>query len=290
MKMKRKGLGRGLDSLLGEETRQAVLETKPLPGDTLAKLAVANLQPGRYQPRTHMDEEAIKELSASIKAQGLIQPIVVRSVGEDRYEIIAGERRWRAVKLLGWETVPTVIKEYDDQTTMAVALIENIQREDLNAMEQARALQRLVNEFGEDATHQQVADIVGKSRATVSNLLRLMDLNDDVKTFLENGDIEMGHARALLGVSGEEQSELAIHVVANELSVRETEALIHNKKNKNIRMQHNTIIPDAEVEALEKQFAEKFALPVQIKHKITGKGKVILTYKDLAQLKVLLSS
>ena len=233
---KRRGLGRGLDALLTNPSTEIEPETSTNNNDTkpsnqiskddseLQNIAVEKLQPGKYQPRKDMSAEALDELSTSIKNQGIIQPLVVRAIGEQQYEIIAGERRWRAAKLAELSTVPCLIKEVADEAAIAIALIENIQREDLNAMEEAIALQRLLTEF--ELTHQEVADAVGKSRATVSNLLRLNKLNDEVKTLLEHGDIEMGHARALLSLDNAFQASAARTIIAKELTVRETETLI----------------------------------------------------------------
>jgi len=250
---KRKGasrLGRGLDALLSPATPVAPSEevsanteekskTVNAPESELQKLAIDKLVPGKYQPRRDMSDTALEELSLSIQSQGIIQPIVVRLVADDQYEIIAGERRWRAAKLAQLDVIPCLIKNVPDESAVAIALIENIQREDLNAMEEAVALERLLTEF--DLTHQEVAIAVGKSRTTVSNLLRLNNLNDEVKTFLENGDIEMGHARALLALEGELQTSAAQTVATKELTVRETEGL--NKKIQN---------PVAEKEKVEK--------------------------------------
>jgi len=223
---KRRGLGRGLDALLTTAPKPestAVDETTAQKGE-LQNLPIEQLKPGKYQPRKDMSAEALEELSNSIRAQGIIQPIVVRTISEHSFEIIAGERRWRAAQLAEIDTVPCLIKNVADESAVAIALIENIQREDLNAMEEAIALQRLLTEF--ELTHQEVAEAVGKSRTTVTNLLRLNNLNDDVKTLLEHGDIEMGHARALLTLENDLQTITARTVVAKELTVRETETLV----------------------------------------------------------------
>ena len=206
MAAKKRGLGRGLDALLAGQATTESTPNKELDGE-LKNLPLEYMQRGRFQPRKDIQSEALQELSESIKSQGVMQPIVVRALGNNRYEIIAGERRWRASQLAGLETIPTLVREVSDEAAFAMALIENIQREDLNPIEEAVALQRLQDEFG--LTHQQVADAVGKSRATVSNLLRLMALDETVKTMLERGDVEMGHARALLSLPKPLQSKLA---------------------------------------------------------------------------------
>ncbi|MFQ3337935.1 MAG: ParB family chromosome partitioning protein, partial [Colwellia sp.] len=238
--VKRKGasrLGRGLDALLspavlGAETQANITEASNSVKATeneLLKLPIEQLIPGKYQPRRGMSDVGIEELSLSIQSQGIIQPIVVRLVEDGKYEIIAGERRWRAAKLVQLDIVPCLVKDVPDESAVAIALIENIQREDLNAMEEAVALERLLTEF--ELTHQEVAVAIGKSRTTVSNLLRLNKLNEEVKTLLENGDIEMGHARALLALESDVQTSAAQTVATKELTVRETESLIKNIQN-----------------------------------------------------------
>ena len=233
-KSKRRGLGKGLDALLSPKSADNNTTTDNSDSEAnqneqnnnseLQNIAVNKLQPGKYQPRKDMSPEALEELCNSIRSQGIIQPIVVRSVGGNNYEIIAGERRWRAAQLAKLDIIPCLIKNVPDESAVAIALIENIQREDLNAMEEAVALDRLLTEF--ELTHQEVADAVGKSRTTVSNLLRLNNLNEDVKILVEHGDIEMGHARALLALTGEIQTETARTVAAKELTVRDTEKLV----------------------------------------------------------------
>ncbi|MEW6994688.1 ParB/RepB/Spo0J family partition protein [Colwelliaceae bacterium MEBiC 14330] len=295
---KRKGasrLGRGLDALLtpavsaspAEEAVKAVdanntLATKD---NELQKLPISQLVPGKYQPRRDMSDAALEELSLSIQSQGIIQPIVVRFVGNDRYEIIAGERRWRAAKLAQLDLVPCLIKNVPDESAVAIALIENIQREDLNAMEEAVALERLLTEF--DLTHQEVAIAVGKSRTTVSNLLRLNNLNDEVKTFLENGDIEMGHARALLALEGDMQTSAAQTVAAKELTVRETEGLI--KKIQNPVAEKEQVEKAIETINMEQGLAEKLGAKVVINHNKKGQGKLIISYANLAKLEEILA-
>lgn len=285
---KRRGLGRGLDALLTPQTKAPVqnddkehLESTPKDGD-LRKVAIDKLSPGKYQPRKDMSDAALEELSLSIQSQGIIQPIVVRPLNEDNgeYEIIAGERRWRAAQLAQLTEVPCLIKDVPDESAVAIALIENIQREDLNAMEEAVALERLLTEF--DLTHQEVAIAIGKSRTTVTNLLRLNNLHDEVKTFLENGDIEMGHARALLALNDDLQAEAAGIVATKELTVRETEALI--KKIQNPEAEKPIKEKDQESINIEKDLTDKLGLKVTVSHNKKGKGKVTIAYSELAEL------
>src|SRR5688572_4719677 len=214
--MRPKGLGRGLDALLGADT--------PAPRDALATLPVGRIRPGKYQPRTKMDQQALAELAASIRAQGLMQPLLVRPLDRENYELIAGERRWRAAQMAGLAEVPALVREVQDEAALALSLIENIQREDLNAMEEAAGVQRLVDEFG--MTHEQAADAIGRSRSATTNLLRLLKLARPVQDMLMEGALEMGHARALLVLDGARQIEAANRVGARGLSVRETEALV----------------------------------------------------------------
>lgn len=286
MNSKRRGLGKGLDALLStapskvaKAPADSATQLEPTDG-MLTELAIDQLVPGKYQPRKDMSSQALEELASSIKAQGIIQPIVVRKVGEQSFEIIAGERRWRAAKQAELSTVPCLVKEVADEAAIAIALIENIQREDLNAMEEAIALQRLLNEF--DLTHQEVADAVGKSRTTVSNLLRLNSLNEDVKKLLEYGDIEMGHARALLSLEGEIQSETGKLVAAKELTVRETETLV--KKVQTGEQPKKEPLKDPETELLIKQLSEQLGAKVAITHNAKGKGKMVISYTSLDEL------
>lgn len=287
---KRRGLGRGLDALLtnapakqsaeDQGTGPAVDEVTSNNANDLQKLPIEQLQPGKYQPRKDMSPDALDELSRSIKSQGIIQPIVVRPIGDNNYEIIAGERRWRAAQLAEIDIVPCIIKDVPDEAAIAIALIENIQREDLNAMEEAIALERLLTEF--ELTHQEVAEAVGKSRTTVTNLLRLNNLNDEVKTLLEHGDIEMGHARALLALKGDEQSTTARAVVAKELTVRETEALIKKVQEPEKAPVEKTKDPDTQ--SLEQRLSEKLGSQVSISHNQKGKGKLVISYTNLDEL------
>lgn len=293
---RKRGLGKGLDALLaganlpaqpvkndaGDGVEEVVTESvSAVVGEgELKHIPVEFLQRGRYQPRKDIDPQALEELSESIKAQGLMQPIVVRPIGEKQYEIIAGERRWRASQLAQLETIPCLIKNVPDEAAIAMALIENIQREDLNPMEEAVALQRLQDEF--ELTHQQVAEAVGKSRTTITNLLRLNSLNGDVKKLLEHGDLEMGHARALLSLQGEQQSEAARSVVARGLSVRQTEALVRNIQQQKEKKPKEKIDPD--VKKLQDSLAAKLGAPVQIDHSAKGKGKLVIKYNSLDEL------
>lgn len=284
---KRRGLGRGLDALLSNPVKQKNNQQNidnTAQQSELQKLPIELLQPGKYQPRKDMSTEALEDLSNSIKSQGIIQPIVVRPCGEKTgiktYEIIAGERRWRAAQLAEIDIVPCIIKDVPDESAVAIALIENIQREDLNAMEEAVALNRLLNEF--ELTHQEVADVVGKSRTTVSNLLRLNSLNDEVKTLLEHGDIEMGHARALLALTDEIQTTTGRMVAAKELTVRETEALVKRALSpEKIKVEK---VKDANIESLELKLSETLGSVVNISHNIKGKGKLVINYSSLDQL------
>lgn len=283
---KRRGLGRGLDALLTTPPSSGNQESSNEGVENLAKetelqnLPIEQLHPGKYQPRKDMSAEALDDLSNSIKSQGIIQPIVVRPVSEHSYEIIAGERRWRAAQLAEMDMVPCLIKQVPDESAVAIALIENIQREDLNAMEEAIALERLLIEF--ELTHQEVADAVGKSRTTVSNLLRLNNLNSEVKTLLEHGDIEMGHARALLALDNDLQTTTARTVVAKELTVRETEALIKKVQLPPKEIKEKVIDPNTK--ALEQNLSEKLGSAVAISHNKKGKGKLVISYSDLAEL------
>jgi ParB family chromosome partitioning protein len=289
---KRRGLGRGLDALLTPQTKALTpekeidsVESTPKDGD-LRKISIDRLSPGKYQPRKDMSDTALEELSLSIQSQGIIQPIVVRLLdeGKGNFEIIAGERRWRAAQLAQLTEVPCLIKNVADESAVAIALIENIQREDLNAMEEAIALERLLTEF--DLTHQEVAIAVGKSRTTVTNLLRLNNLHSEVKTFLENGDIEMGHARALLALSDDMQAEAAGIVTAKELTVRETEALIKKIKNP----EEKKIIKEKDQDSIniEKDLTKRLGLKVAVNHNNKGKGKLVISYSKLSELEKLL--
>lgn len=284
MTSKKKGLGRGLNALLGgSETVEAITAVRT--DDELRELAIDLIRRGPWQPRTHFDEVALKELADSISSQGVVQPIVVRAAGNNSFEIVAGERRWRAAQIAGLENIPAVIKHFDDQTAAAVSLIENIQRENLNPLEESVALKRLIDEF--NMTHQQVADTVARSRAAVSNLLRLQDLNADVKRLLENRDIEMGHARALLGVTGAVQSQLAKETAKKGLSVRETEQLVRKALNPPKKLK--PVSKDPDIKKLENDLSEKLGAAVSIHQKGKGKGRLEISYSSLDELDGILS-
>ncbi len=292
MAAKRKGLGRGLDALLSgakssEATQIIAAATSPDPGEDgkLAGIPLEFIQRGKYQPRHDMHSEALEELAESIKAQGVMQPIVVRPIASApagvKYEIIAGERRWRAAQIAGLDKIPAVIREVTDEAAIAMALIENIQREDLNPIEEAVALKRLQDEF--ELTHQEVAAAVGKSRTTVTNLLRLITLSDEVKMLLEHGDLEMGHARALLTLDSSRQREVARQVTAKGLSVRQTEALVRR-----LQKQLSDTTPetkaDPDIKKLEEGLAEHIGVPVSVQHSAKGKGELVLKYNNLDEL------
>ena len=297
--VKKRGLGRGLDALLGgtqpateEKTQNASAAAAapapappPPPGPTTS-LPVDVIKRGRYQPRRNFDEDKLRELADSISAQGMVQPIVVRPVGKKKYEIIAGERRWRAAQMAGMADVPVVVKEVDDQTAMAMALIENIQRDDLNPLEEATAMHRLLNEF--ELTHQQVAQAVGKSRTTVTNLIRLLDLNADVKQLVENGSLEMGHARALLALEGSVQTEAATQVAAKGLSVRETEALVRRLNQPKAPEPPKPEEEDPDVRRLISDLTDKLGAKVAIQQGNAGKGRLVISYNSLEELEGIL--
>lgn len=275
MATKKKGLGRGLSALLGNSDVESMIEPKS--ANELRNIDVDLIERGPWQPRLHFDEEALQELAESISAQGVVQPIVVREKADGRFEIVAGERRWRASQKAGLSQIPVVIKTFNDQTAAAVSLIENIQRENLNPLEESTALKRLVDEF--DMTHQQVAETVARSRAAVSNLLRLQDLNADVKNLLAMRDIDMGHARALLAIDGVEQSKIAKDIARKGLSVRETEALI--RKISAPKKATKATRKDPDIMKLEERLTERLGAPVIIKQKAKGKGCLEITYSSL---------
>ncbi len=287
MATKKRGLGRGLDALLGGASVSAMQE-EAAKVDTreLQQLPLELVQRGKYQPRRDMDPQALEELAQSIRNHGVMQPIVVRPVEGGRYEIIAGERRWRASQLAGLERVPALVREVPDEAAIAMALIENIQREDLNPIEEAVALQRLQQEF--QLTQQQVADAVGKSRVSVSNLLRLIALPEEIKTLLSHGDLEMGHARALLGLPADQQVEGARHVVARGLTVRQTEALVRQWLSSKEKPKAEVKV-DPDISRLEQRLAERLGSPVQIKHGHKGKGQLVIRYSSLDELQGVLA-
>jgi ParB family transcriptional regulator, chromosome partitioning protein len=303
MSDKKRGLGRGLDALLGGRNKTPpapvapvainppvpaaappVAENSSEPRDgTLKHLPIDLIQPGKYQPRTDMRPETLEELAQSIKAQGVMQPIVVRPLTSHKYEIIAGERRWRASQIAGLDTIPVIVKVVPDDAAIAMALIENIQRENLNPLEEAVALKRLQDEF--QLTQQEVADAVGKSRTAVTNLLRLIGLQHEVRTFLEHGDLEMGHARALLALPPEHQVAIARTVIGKGLSVRQTEALVRRlQAGKKAVAKGQTPALDPDIRALQDELSEKLGAEVLVEHSAKGKGRLILKYSSLDQL------
>lgn len=287
MAAKKRGLGRGLDALLsGSSAATMQEEAVQVDSKELQHLPLDLIQRGKYQPRRDMDPQALEELAQSIKAQGVMQPIVVRPIDKGRYEIIAGERRWRASQQAGLDKIPAMVREVPDEAAIAMALIENIQREDLNPIEEAAALQRLQQEF--QLTQQQVADAVGKSRVTVANLLRLIALPDEIKTLLSHGDLEMGHARALLGLPENRQVEGARHVVARGFTVRQTEALVRqwlNAPEEPVK----AVKSDPDISRLEQRLAERLGAPVQIRHGQKGKGQLVIRYNSLDELQGVLA-
>jgi ParB family transcriptional regulator, chromosome partitioning protein len=283
MSAKRRGLGaRDLDVLLGvPETEASEAEGE------LRLLGVARIQPGKYQPRTSMDEERLQELAASIKAQGLIQPIVVRAIGGARFEIIAGERRWRAAQLAGLTEIPALVRDVQDQAVVAMALIENIQREELSPLEEASALQRLIAEF--KLTHQQVADAIGRSRAAVSNLLRLQELPAEIKLLLEQHKLEMGHARALLTLEPKLALGLARQAAEHGWTVRQLEEAARRGQSPAKGKSKPVAVPrDADIAALERELAEKLAARVTIQHGRGGGGKLVVAYHSVDELEGIL--
>jgi ParB family chromosome partitioning protein len=296
MSGKKPSLGRGLaelSPLLARRAGASAFESPPVQvGDRLASLPLDLLQRGKFQPRVDMRTETLQELADSIKAQGLVQPILVRPVGgrvsgeSQRYEIIAGERRWRAAQMAGLSEIPAVIRDVPDEAAVSMALIENIQREDLNPLEEARALLRLTEEFG--LTHQAAAEAVGRSRAAVSNLLRLMDLADEVKELLEQRRIEMGHARALLGLtSRRQQIEVAALVAKKSLSVRDTEGLVRRIMNPHPATREAPPA-DPDISRLERELADKLGAKVAFQHTASGKGKLVVSYNSLDELEGIL--
>lgn len=297
--MRKKGLGRGLGALMsnsaasgaaGATGAEAAAElsamanptlSEPKGDGSLAEINVANIGPSRFQPRREFDEEALNELASSIKTQGLMQPVVVRARTGGRFELIAGERRWRASKLAGLDKIPALVREVSDEQASAMALIENIQREDLNPLEEAMALNRLKDEF--ELTQQQVADTVGKSRVAVTNLLRLLNLAPKVRDMLANGDLEMGHARALLSLDAHNQEKAALEVIERQLSVRQTEALARQW------LQPKPVVekpagPDPDTAALERRLSDNIGAPVQIRQDAKGRGQLVIKYTSLDEL------
>ena len=275
---KKSGLGRGLDKLLSSASSENTTDASQL-----KLLSVEKISPSPYQPRKNIAQEGLQSLADSIKAQGLVQPIVVRKLADGQYELIAGERRWRASQLAGLLEIPAIVREISDQAAAAMALIENIQREDLNALEEAQALNRLIHEFG--LTHQQTAEAVGRSRAAVSNLLRLLELESQCKVLLEEGKLEMGHARALLALQGKQQIELAHKVAQYQLSVRATEKLVKQTLAGELQA---IIAPkptlNADISQLQSSLADTLGAKVSINHSKHGKGKLVIEYNSLDEL------
>jgi len=283
--MKKRGLGRGLDALLGSsalsDTPTSTDSSNKSP-DGLQEIAVDLIDRSPYQPRADFNEDALQELADSIRAQGVIQPVVVRPKEQGRFELIAGERRWRAAQLAGLHQVPAVIREVDDQAAMAMALIENIQRQALNPIEEAAALNRLIDEFG--LTHEQTAEAVGRSRAAVTNMLRLLNLEAGVKAMLEQGKLEMGHARALLGLRGGVQFKAAQDVEHKGLSVRETERLVKKLSSPDTNKASSVKIIDPDTQRLEQDLSEKLGARVQFQQGKGGKGKLVINYNSMDEL------
>ena len=280
MTAKKRGLGRGLDALLGGSSGSAT-EAMESEGE-LRNLKVATIQAGKFQPRHIFEDDKLEELAASIKSQGLIQPVVVRAIGKGRFELIAGERRWRAAQLAGLVEIPALVKEVADQAVVAMALIENIQREDLSPLEESQALARLIEEF--DLTHQQAADAVGRSRASVSNLLRMLELPDEIRQMLDKGQLDMGHARALLTLPATRALALAREAVKNDWSVRQLEAAAREGGKSPGGSSKPTTKTDPNIAALERDLAAKLATRVALTHGRGGKGKLVIHYHSLDEL------
>ncbi|SFF56558.1 chromosome partitioning protein, ParB family [Fontimonas thermophila] len=277
MSIKKRGLGRGLDALLSSVAQPATEDGS----EALRELNIEQIQPGRHQPRRQFDADALDALAESIRAQGIVQPIVVRPSGADRYEIVAGERRWRAAKQAGLKSVPVIVRTLDERGAMAVALVENIQRADLNPLEEAEALHKLIEECG--LTHEKAAEAVGRSRAHITNLLRLRELDAEVQALVRDGRLSLGHAKVLLGVQGVRQVQLARLVVEKQLSVRDTEALVHAEpRAKTART------PKARVPALEKQISASIGMPVRLHQAESGRGKLTVSFRNAEELARLL--
>jgi len=285
MNAKKRGLGKGLDALLGQSAGSNL--ASPLESSSLTMLSIDLIERGSFQPRRDFDQDALQSLADSIKSQGLVQPILVRSVAnKNSYEIVAGERRWRAAQIAGLHDIPVIIKDVSDNEAMCLALIENIQREDLNPLEEAGALERLINEF--EMTHDAVADAVGRSRPAVSNLLRLLELDDSVKKMLETGKLDMGHARALLSLSPDKQLESAAKIVKQGLSVRSTENLVKQLLDGNQHSRTKNDAKDSNITKLENDLSERIAAKVSITHQSSGKGKLQISYNSLDELEGIL--
>lgn len=277
MSVKKRGLGRSLDALLSSGAGDGAASQQ---GDELREVALDQLIPGRHQPRQHFDEAALAQLADSIRAQGVVQPLVVRASGS-QFEIVAGERRWRAAKLAGLKVVPVIVRALEEREAMAIALVENIQRADLNPLEEAEALRKLIDECG--LTHEQCAQAVGRSRAQVSNLLRVMDLPAEVQTLLRSGQLSLGHAKVLLAAPAAHQAEYARQVVARQLTVRQAEALIKAPA-------ANPVTPPKRDAELERRISSALGMAVQVQGSAGGRGKLVIRYRDAAELQRLLST
>ncbi|VAW43826.1 Chromosome (plasmid) partitioning protein ParB [hydrothermal vent metagenome] len=282
---RKSSLGRGLDALLGH--RNQTVDQVSVEASELQSLSIEQLQPGQYQPRSIMDKTKLQELADSIHAQGILQPIVVRKLTTNKYEIIAGERRWRAAQLAKLSEVPVLIKQVSDQQTIAMALIENIQREDLSPLEEAQALQRLIDEF--DITHAEAAQAVGRSRVAVSNLLRLLELSPKVKAMLNDGLLEMGHARCLLPLDTQLQLQAANEIMAKKMSVRQAEALVKKLKNPTFKSLTSQPSKGADITHLEQKLSEQLCAQVEIQHKAKGKSKLVIHYHGADELEGILN-
>ena len=284
---KEKRLGRGLSALFESEIEEDQVQEKPLKGEMIENISVDQLNPGQYQPRKRFDEESLQELADSIIEQGLMQPIIVRKA-ENNFEIIAGERRWRAAKLAKVDTIPVIVRDINDRTASIIALIENMQRVDLSAIEEAEGIKKMIDEFG--MTHEEASDAVGKSRSAVSNLLRLLQLTDFVKDKLNLGDIDMGHARALISLSADQQNMVCQKIINEKLSVRKVEELIQSGiskvNNKKISKDNNK---NNDIEILQKEFSDKLGFPVTIENKDNNSGLIKIKYRNLDELDILLN-
>jgi ParB family chromosome partitioning protein len=284
---KEKRLGRGLSALFESEIEEDQVQEKPLKGEMIENVSVDQLSPGQYQPRKRFDEESLQELADSIIEQGLMQPIIVRK-SDNNFEIIAGERRWRAAKLAKLDTIPVIVRDINDRTASIIALIENMQRVDLSSIEEAEGIKKMIDEFG--MTHEEASDAVGKSRSAVSNLLRLLQLTDFVKDKLNSGDIDMGHARALISLSADQQNMVCQKIINEKLSVRKVEELIqsgitkvNNKKISKVNNKNN------DIEILQKEFSDKLGFPVSIENKNNNSGLIKIKYRNLDELDILLN-
>jgi ParB family chromosome partitioning protein len=284
---KEKRLGRGLSALFESEIEEDQVQEKPLKGEMIENISVDQLNPGQYQPRKRFDEESLQELADSIIEQGLMQPIIVRKA-ENNFEIIAGERRWRAAKLAKVDTIPVIVRDINDRTASIIALIENMQRVDLSSIEEAEGIKKMIDEFG--MTHEEASDAVGKSRSAVSNLLRLLQLTDFVKDKLNSGDIDMGHARALISLSADQQNMVCQKIINEKLSVRKVEELIQSGiskvNNKKISKDNNK---NNDIEILQKEFSDKLGFPVTIENKNNNSGLIKIKYRNLDELDILLN-